>query len=143
MKINNITFSGSVSEPEFHIVDYGWACHFCQIPMDLMFPRAYDDYGDSCDIDPNQIVPWMAPEVLMRKPVWSSGDVYSFGFLVECVMENCPHTFLTKDLRKIAKSCMEKDPKLRPSLSLVSENMCRITQELTPQQLSEKFIFEE
>jgi len=31
LKVNNITFTGSVCEPVFHIIDFGWACRLGQV----------------------------------------------------------------------------------------------------------------
>ena len=38
IKFNNITFTGTISEPHFHIIDFGLACHV----GDIMFERASD-----------------------------------------------------------------------------------------------------
>ena len=124
LKMDNITVSGSVSEADFHVIDLGWACHSGQVPMEIMFPRPDDnDDEDYYDVDADEIPPWMAPEVMKARPVWPSGDVYSFGFLVEQVVEDCRQTFLTEALRVISEACMEKDPRFRPCLALVVEKM--------------------
>ena len=136
LKMNNITFSGTVSEPEFHIIDLGWACRSGQVAVECMKPMsekkeiiirrkvcqeilgkdytfestADDEEEDEDDdltsekvnIDPDDELVWMAPELRQGGPVWPSGDVYSFGFLVESVIELCPQTFLTEALTRLS-----------------------------------------
>ena len=84
----------------------------------------------------------MAPEAVTGRPVSTSGDVYSLGILVEIVMEKFQHTFLTAPLRRLSVMCTAWDPTQRPSLTHVAHGIARLTQHLTPQQLSEKLMEE-
>lgn len=51
LKTNNITYTGSVSEPVFHLIDFGWACHSGQVAAEQVFPeRESDNSEDEGDL---------------------------------------------------------------------------------------------
>lgn len=112
VKMNNITYTGGVRRPVFHIIDLGWACRVGQVPGEFIVMSSRKERGTRRR--PVQTIPetcwlssetsesesesymyeedsedsgcefgWMAPEVRMRQPVWPSGDVYSLGFLLK------------------------------------------------------------
>lgn len=115
VKINNITFTGGVQRPVFHIIDLGWACRAGQVAgefiaestrkaraarrrpvmatseascssVEASADETYDyRYEDDAE-DSEFEFGWMAPEVRVRQPVWPSGDVYSLGFLLKEVL---------------------------------------------------------
>ncbi|KAG0710054.1 Megakaryocyte-associated tyrosine-protein kinase [Chionoecetes opilio] len=67
IKSNNITISGTVAKPAFHIIDFGVACRVGQICWNLRFVESV----------------WVAPEVTRGRSVAPSADVYSVGKMVE------------------------------------------------------------
>lgn len=85
----------------------------------------------------------MAPEVMVGRPVLSSSDVYSFGYLVDRVLVGYQQTFLTEPLWKLSDLCTVWDPACRPSLTHVTQAILLLTEQLTPERLSEKFMFKE
>jgi len=87
--------------------------------------------------------PWMAPEVRVRRPVYPSGDVYSFGFLLQYLMQSCRQGFLTEPLWRQVELCLVIDPRCRPSLTEVAEAITGLRDQLLQHQLDEDFDFVE
>ena len=145
LKLDNVTFSGSVHEPVYHIIDLGWASKTGRVAGDFT-PDANDDVcRDNNGEEDEAFVgcPWMAPEVRARQPVYPSGDVYSFGFLLQYLMQSCKQGFLTEPLGRQAKLCLLLNPACRPSLTEVAEAIAGLRDELLPHQLGEDFDFVE
>ncbi len=174
IKYNNITFTGAVSDPDLHIIDFGLACHIGEIlykrPFDLTerhakvsrrkakyaitgdtfekFLACFDDKitdedqgkeNKEADDDEVEKCPWMAPEVLGGKPVLPSGDVYSFGYLLEFLMKYSTQSFVASPLRRLSHLCTAWDAHARPSLTQVVQGIATLLQHLTVTQLAEKF----
>ncbi|KAG0723768.1 hypothetical protein GWK47_041980 [Chionoecetes opilio] len=153
LKFNNITYTGTIAEPVFHIIDLGWACHSGQVAAEQVFPDSVysdeeeeedeDDLSDEYeDASPDDRFPWMAPENGARRPVFCSGDVYSLGYILDIAVWRCDQTFLTEPLMKVSRLCTAKDPAGRPSLRHVVMAVTFLLRQLTPQQLRETFVFE-
>ncbi|MPC62071.1 hypothetical protein E2C01_056152 [Portunus trituberculatus] len=161
---------GSVIQPLFHIIDFGWACRGGQVVMkcdrevrtarkktnpvtykvkknfslitsddNITIEDEDEDYVYNWkEEDSEEDAPWMAPEVFGGRRVWPSGDVYGFGYLVDHVLKDCPHIFLTAPLRKLADGCTVWNPEHRPSLVQVSTDLTSLFQLLSSQQLTHK-----
>ena len=149
LKMDNITFSGGVREPLFHLIDLGWSCRVGRVACD--FTAEDDDDGcgeedyrlEEIEEDPECPWRWMAPEVRARLPVYPAGDVYSFGFLLQYLVQSCKQGFLTKPLWRLAERCTIRNPRSRPSLTYVAEAITGLREELVPHQLHEDFNFVE
>ncbi|KAG0712397.1 hypothetical protein GWK47_018563 [Chionoecetes opilio] len=151
LKFNNITYTGTIIEPVFHIIDLGWACHSGQVAAEQVFPDSVysDEEEDEDDLSDeyegaasDDRFPWMAPENGARRPVFCSGDVYSLGYILDIAVWRCDQTFLTEPLTKVSRLCNAKDPARRPSLRHVAMAVTFLVRQLTPQQLRETFVFE-
>ncbi|KAG0715700.1 hypothetical protein GWK47_011357 [Chionoecetes opilio] len=79
LKFNNITYTGTIIEPVFHIIDLGWACHSGQVAAEQVFPDSVysDEEEDEDDLSDeyegaasDDRFPWMAPENGARRPVF-------------------------------------------------------------------------
>lgn len=123
----NITFTCSVREPDFHLIDLGLARRFGHVATELLL-RYLSDVGAGsfevwsepsqnsedvyCDSGGTKSQPawthgeWLAPEVILQRPMFASGDVYSLGVLVMEVATACKHAFLIRPLWKVAKMCL-------------------------------------
>ena len=142
----NITFTGSVSQPVFHIIDLGLACRPGHIAGNCLFKCdiSHDSANRSGDADIHNNAAgnqkfrlcgvWMAPEVLKGRPVFFSGDVYSFGFLIANVASECIE-FLKRHLREVEKLCIRRDPERRCSLTNVAQAIKGIRDQLGPEHL--------
>ncbi len=191
LKMNNITFTGAVGNPEFHIIDFGVACRvgeaLVEEPLDLTERKAKEANkkakqairGDTiedflaslgkgqqfkkgedtkpCAEDSEDEAAWMAPEVLAGEQVLPSGDVYSFGYLLECLTEDCRQnsqennclveepqsTFLGAPLMRLSHLCTQWDPRRRPSLAQVSQAVEALAEHLSARQLAARLHFQD
>lgn len=152
----NITFTGSVRQPVFHLIDLGLACHFGQIAGKCLFrsniSQELRPSSSEASVTPHNAKEddklegdvaayhdmWLAPEVLLGLPVFPSADVYSLGFLVNNVASVCNHTFLTGPLRDVAKMCTARNPRRRCSLASVTQAITGLRDQLPPHQLNAK-----
>ncbi|XP_063865339.1 probable serine/threonine-protein kinase kinX [Scylla paramamosain] len=137
LKWNNITFSGSVNAPRFHIIDFGWASSSGSVVVEK--EEGQSDEDSFTEASHSRQAPWMAPEVFGGGRVFPSGDVYSLGFLMGCLMDRCPHDFLTGPLRSLSRSCTARDASRRPSLARVAHCLAILASILTPHQLDQYF----
>ena len=140
LKCNNITFSGLVSEPHFHIIDFGWASSSGSVVVEKQEEESDED---SCSEEEegscSRQAPWMAPEVFGGRRVFPSGDVYSLGVLMDRLMDRCPHGFLTGPIMSLSRSCTVLEASRRPSLSRVAHCLAILARSLTPHQLAQYF----
>ena len=154
LKIDNVTFSGSVCEPVFHIIDLGWACRVGQVVVDEEKAQRVKEMREEkkkakyilnldSSNDSDEMAQWMAPEVLGGGPVLPSGDVYSFGFLLDCVLMDTEQTFLKEPLKKLQDLCTVCEPSGRLTLTQVAQGIMDLSEHLTPEQRSQTFTFEE
>lgn len=128
LKGNNITYNGSVEDPVIHIIDFGMACRIGQ-PLKLFRNRGWI----------HSIISvfsylkggfWMAPETMRGDPMFPSGDVYSFGCLVDRLLaRNTYPSAVMTPLKNIACECMRLDPSVRPALTHVAQMILSIKQE--------------
>ncbi|KAK8375336.1 hypothetical protein O3P69_008301 [Scylla paramamosain] len=140
LKWNNITFSGSVNAPRFHIIDFGWASSSGSVVVEREEGQSDEDsFIEEDEGSHSRQAPWMAPEVFGGGRVFPSGDVYSLGFLMGCLMDRCPHDFLTGPLRSLSRSCTARDASRRPSLARVAHCLAILASILTPHQLDHYF----
>ena len=149
LKPDTITFSGGVREPVFHLIDLGWGCRVGRVAGEFIAENDYDACSEDdqnyweIEEDPECPWKWMAPEVRARWRVYPSGDVYSFGFLLQYLTENCKQAFLTEPLWRLAQLCTLRYPRNRPSLTEVIEAITGLRDELLPHQLDGSFDFVE
>ena len=173
LKMNNITFTGTVCEPVFHIIDFGLACRIGQVLIkdkkegrkakananlaiqtmnndfwsnsddDVIYENKDDDFTYDKNEEDSEELAWIAPEVMGGRQVFSSGDVYSFGFLVDHLLIGNEQTFLTAPLRKISDLCTVWESMRRPPLTKVTHVIVLLHQKLTPEQRSQTFMFVE
>ena len=154
----NITYTGDVHQPVFHLIDLGLSCHVGQIPGKCLFqgrdtpqevtvasgpphPLAAGDHDYRTEGDLEGFSGfWQAPEVLLYRPVFPSSDVYGFGVLMQNMAFMCSHTFLTDPLRDVAKSCIFRDPRRRCSLARVTQAITALRDTLRPHQLNASLI---
>lgn len=120
LKVNNITFTGSLAEPVFHLIDCGLACGAGQV-ADCYMPE-----GDEA------LYPWVAPEVGRQEPVHPSGDVFSLGVLMTEALrlfgDATPE--VTTLLPRLADACTVRHPPRRPPLTLVAAALRLLRKEL-------------
>ncbi|MPC54910.1 hypothetical protein E2C01_048839 [Portunus trituberculatus] len=141
LKWNNITFTGTVSAPNFHIIDFGPASSSTSYDagkaqaQNLVEVTSKDDDDSLYSRKPH----WVAPEVYTGKSVFPSGDVYSLGWLIDDIMDWCTHDFLTGPLRSLSSACTARDASRLPSLAQVSHCLAILAKSLTLQQLTQKF----
>ena len=149
LKLDNITYTGSVKEPVFHLIDFGWAGGVGRVATDFsaMSVVEADDHEDKewREDEKHLYLPykWMAPEVLPRRRVWPSGDVFSFGFMLQCLMEHCRQDFLTPHLRRVAELSTQRDPRRRSSLREVIKGIVSLKGKLLTHHLDQQFHFYE
>lgn len=136
LKTDNITVSGGVHRPVLHVIDLGWACRAGRVAGDFTLemgegfsPR--EGFANEC--------PWMAPEVRARRPVFPSGDVFSLGFLLQGLAEDCVQPWLAVPLWRLGQCCTREDPSCRPSLHEVALAIAALPEELLQCQLQEAF----
>ncbi|KAG0723341.1 hypothetical protein GWK47_042900 [Chionoecetes opilio] len=145
LKFNNITYTGTIAEPVFHIINLGWACHSGQAAAEHVFPDSVysdeeeDEYEGAASDERHS---WMATENGARRPVFCSGDVYSLGYILDIAVWQSNQTFLTEPLMKVSRLCTAKDSARRPALRHVAMAVTFLLRQLTPHQLRVTFVFE-
>lgn len=144
----NITFTGSVREPVFHMIDLGLACRFGQVAGELVQNRegkrrnftwsvpSWRHKDEECvlcnddDEEAEKSKPmgynWLAPE-----------DVYSFGVMVMEVMQSSATTSLLRPLWRVVNMCTPVNPKRRCVLACATRAIANIKALLTPSQLDQ------
>ena len=145
LKVHNLTYTGSVTEPVLHIIDLGLACRAGRVADDFRAKSATEEeeqeYCDNEDIASPW--PWVAPEMLAGRRVRASGDVYSLGFLLQYLTEGCRQHVLAQGLWRTGQLCLQRDPRRRPSLRQVILAIKDLRDKLLPHELDEKFDFHE
>ncbi|KAK8376744.1 hypothetical protein O3P69_009987 [Scylla paramamosain] len=141
LKWNNITFTGTVAAPHFHIIDFGLASCSASAEWGNTASEEADEENSEEDEDSlSRNTPWVAPEVYTGGRVSPSGDVYSLGFLMSEVVEWCAHGFLTGPLCSLSRVCTVRDASRRPSLARVAHCISILAKSLTLHQLAQKLI---
>jgi len=74
--------------------------------------------------------------MMLRRPVFASGDVYSFGYLMKDVASVCEHVFLTRPLYDVVKLCIFRNPRRRSSLPHVTQAITGLRDQLLPHHLN-------
>ncbi|MPC36024.1 hypothetical protein E2C01_029468 [Portunus trituberculatus] len=158
VRMQNITFTGSVRVPVFHLIDLGLTCRFGQVGGELAWGdkgrcnldwsvpsrrHSHEDCGlcneneddSATDKTEWQLLTCLAPEVVFLNPCFSSADVYGFGALVGQVMQQHRSSRILLPLWRMVKMCMALNQKRRCLLTCATRNITKLKERLSPDQL--------
>lgn len=113
LKIDNITVTKNPNL-QFHVIDLGLGSY----------------NGEVLGVKDNLDLPkWMAPEYARDEPTTPNNDIFSFGYLMDCLIKHyLKDEQLKQSIRPLAECAMEIDPQDRPTLTMLIEELQSIAE---------------
>lgn len=134
LKADNVTFSGTLDRPVFHIIDYGLSCRSERVVGPFVSRDPYYHSEEHASHMPRGKDFWVAPEVLGGLPPTPASDVHSLGALVVRALRYCRHGFLLRYVDRLTAWCMQRLASRRPAAAQVADAVRRFRNTLAPEQ---------
>lgn len=134
LKADNVTFSGSLDHPVFHIIDYGLSCRSGRVVGPFVSRDPYYHSEEHVSHVPRGQDFWVAPEVVGGLPPTPASDVHSLGALVVRALRYCHHGFLLRYVDRLTAWCMQRRASRRPAAAQVADAVRRFRSTLAPEQ---------
>ncbi|XP_063593344.1 uncharacterized protein LOC134770413 [Penaeus indicus] len=121
LKDDNVMLDFELGQVRVTLIDLGLATKFCQCPFIYNRGRS----RDALESQRSENHFHLSPELFRGGPAAPSTDIYSFGALVEMLMEQLEGEAIP-EVNRLIQECTDTCPQRRPSIQDVKKRLARL-----------------